>query len=230
MKNEKEQPSLIEDKKTIGSPPPFCVDEPTLSPGEIEKESFRILSQQLGAVTFPEPESSIIKRVIHTTADFSYARTLYFSPGAIDQALVALRNGCTIVTDTQMALAGINKKNLGRLGCKGLCFMGDPEVGKLALSQNRTRAAVSMEKACALAGPLLFAIGNAPTALFQLQDAILQKKVSPILVIAAPVGFVNVIEAKEKILTGATPCIVAKGNKGGSPVAAAIVNALMLLV
>ena len=168
-----------------------------------------------------------MKRVIHCTADFDYAENLVFSGGAVAKALEALRRGCDIVTDTQMARSGINKTAAAKLGCEIHCFMSDPDIAENAKKLGCTRAALSMEKASRLKKPLIFVIGNAPTALLKLKELIDAGAVRPELVIGVPVGFVNVIESKEAIMQIEYPYIVAKGRKGGSNVAAAIVNALM---
>lgn len=179
-------------------------------------------------VEIPEPERSILKRVIHTTADFDYVENLCFSRDAVSSAKKALQNGAHIVTDTNMALSGINKRSLHQLGCQAHCFMSDPDVAAAAKARGVTRAMVSMEKACSLDGDLIFAVGNAPTALIQLDELIRAGKLLPKLIIGVPVGFVNVVEAKELILAQEqVPYIVAKGRKGGSNVAAAICNALL---
>lgn len=201
----------------------FLVKEPS----EIEKRSFAIITEELGERTFPEGTAEIVKRVIHTTADFDYAENLYFSPDAVNRAKQALESGATIVTDTNMALAGISKPALGRLNGRAVCFMAEPEVVAAAKERGTTRAVVSMERAAALEGPVIFAIGNAPTALIRLHELIEENAVQPALVIGVPVGFVNVVEAKELFLDGKTPAIIARGRKGGSNVAAAIVNALL---
>lgn len=169
----------------------------------------------------------IIKRVIHTTADFSYADTLFFSENAVEKGLQALREGVSIITDTNMGRAGINKKKLEKYGGKVHCFMADEDVAAAALAQQTTRAAVSMDKAAAMQEDFIFAIGNAPTALIRLYELIQEEKIRPRLIIGVPVGFVNVVEAKELILTAGVPVIVARGRKGGSNVAAAICNALI---
>ena len=195
-------------------------------PSEIERRSFEIISSELKTALPPDNEL-VVKRVIHTTADFDYAENLVFSKKAVSEALAVLRRGCGIVTDTQMASAGINKAAAGKLGCSIYCFMGDPGVAKEAQTRGWTRAAVSMERAAALSQPLIFAVGNAPTALLSLCDLIQNGKLRPALVIGVPVGFVNVIEAKEAIMASGVSYIVARGRKGGSNVAAAIVNALM---
>ena len=186
-----------------------------MKPSEIEKKSFAMITQELGARTFPEGQSEVIKRVIHTTADFDYAENLCFSADAICAAKTALSEGATIVTDTTMALSGINKT-----------FMAEPEVAEQAKARGITRAAVSMEYASKLSGNVIFAVGNAPTALIRLHELIEEGVCKPALVIGVPVGFVNVVESKELFLGGTTPYIIARGRKGGSNVAAAIINAL----
>ncbi|WP_281693113.1 precorrin-8X methylmutase [Agathobaculum desmolans] len=198
-----------------------------MKPQEIEKQSFAIITRELAGRTFPKGVDEVVKRVIHTTADFDYADTLCFSPGAIERALQALRAGATVVTDTNMALSGISKGTLAKLGGQACCFMAEPAVAQEAGQRGVTRAVVSMERAVDLTGPTIFAIGNAPTALIRLHELIEEGRVRPALVIGVPVGFVNVVEAKELFLGGDTPYIIARGRKGGSNVAAAIVNALL---
>ena len=198
-----------------------------MKPADIEKRSFAIITEELGGRTFPESVAEVVKRVIHTSADFDYADNLCFSPDAVEQAKAALEAGATIVTDTNMALAGISKPALAKLGGKAVCLMADEDVAREAKARGVTRATVSMEHAAKLDGPLIFAIGNAPTALIRLHELIGEGAVSPALVIGVPVGFVNVVESKELFLGGDTPYIIARGRKGGSNVAAAIVNALL---
>ena len=200
-----------------------------LLPADIERRSFEIISAELEerGIVLPEETAPIVKRVIHTTADFDYAESLVFSPGVVETARAALRAGAAVVTDTQMARAGINKTSLARFGGEVHCFMSDPEVAARAKENGTTRAVASMEKASALSGPLLFAVGNAPTALIRLCELISEGRLRPAAVIGVPVGFVNVVEAKELLLESGVPCIVARGRKGGSNVAAAIVNALL---
>lgn len=197
-----------------------------IAPGEIEKRSFEIIEEEVGRELDPVLKP-IIKRVIHTTADFSYADTLFFSENAVEKGLQALREGVSIITDTNMGRAGINKKKLEQYGGKVHCFMADEDVAAAALAQQTTRAAVSMDKAAAMQEDFIFAIGNAPTALIRLYELIQEEKIRPRLIIGVPVGFVNVVEAKELILTAGVPVIVARGRKGGSNVAAAICNALI---
>ncbi len=202
-----------------------------ISPSEIEEKSFSIITEELRGRTFPKEEEPIIKRVIHTTADFEYADSLVFSPGAVKGALEALRSGAPVVTDTNMGKAGINRKSLTALGSEVYCFMADEDVAENARSQGTTRAAASMDKAAALGLNGIYAIGNAPTALVRLYELIEKGIVRPSLVIGVPVGFVNVVAAKELILSRKDiPSIVARGRKGGSNVAAAICNALIYQV
>lgn len=199
----------------------------TIKPMDIEKRSFEIITELLGDRVLDPENELVIKRVIHTTADFDYADNLCFSEHAVAKGIEALRAGCDIVTDTQMAKAGINKTILGRLGGEAHCFMSDPDVAEEAKARGITRAAVSMERAAKLAKPCIFAIGNAPTALLSLHDLIAAETVKPALIIGVPVGFVNVVESKERIMTAGVPYIVARGRKGGSNVAAAICNAML---
>ena len=196
-------------------------------PAEIEKRSFEIITEELGDRVFDPLQEPIIKRAIHTSADFEYADSLCFSEHAVEKALDALRKGAYIVTDTQMGKSGINKKVMAEFGGEVCCFMSDPDVAETAKKNGTTRAVASMEKAAKLDRPLVFAIGNAPTALIRLHELIEEGIVAPALVIGVPVGFVNVVEAKELFIGGDTPYIIARGRKGGSNVAASIVNALL---
>ena len=201
-----------------------------IAPMDIEKESFATITRELGDRQPPEELAPIVKRVIHTTADFEYADTLYFSPGVVEQAKEAIRSGAHIVTDTTMALSGINKKAAARFGCKADCFIADPDVAAEAKARGVTRALVSMEKAARLGEPLIFAIGNAPTALIRIRELMDAGALDPKLVIGVPVGFVNVVASKELIIASGAPCIVARGRKGGSNVAACIVNAILYML
>ncbi|HIT94586.1 MAG TPA: precorrin-8X methylmutase [Candidatus Faecivivens stercoripullorum] len=198
-----------------------------IKPMDIEKRSFEIITELLGDRRLDPENELVIKRVIHTSADFDYADNLVFSPHAVSKGIEALRAGCDIVTDTQMAKAGINKTILGSLGGEVHCFMSDPDVAQEAKERGITRAIVSMERAASLPKPCIYAIGNAPTALISLYEQIKAGKVKPALIIGVPVGFVNVVESKELILGTDLPYIVARGRKGGSNVAAAICNALL---
>ena len=198
-------------------------------PSDIEKESFRIIQEELDKMgkTIPEEIRPTVFRAIHTTADFDYADTLMFSENAVEIAKKAIQKGAHIVTDTNMALSGINKKTLAKYGGEVHCFMADEEVMRISKERGVTRAVVSMEKAATLSVPLIFAIGNAPTALVRLKELIDEGKIRPELIIGVPVGFVNVVEAKEMIIESDVPYIVNRGRKGGSGVAAAICNSII---
>lgn len=198
-------------------------------PQEIEKRSFEIITKELAerGITLPEEEAAVTKRAIHTTADFDYAKTLTFSEHAVENAKAILREGGDIVTDTNMALSGINKKALAQFGGKAHCFMADEQVAAIARERGVTRAAVSMEFAAKLDKPIIFAIGNAPTALIQLYEMMQTEGFCPAFIIGVPVGFVNVEAAKELILKTGVPYIINRGRKGGSNVAAAICNAIL---
>ena len=198
-----------------------------VKPMDIEKRSFEIITELLGDRKIDSENELVVKRVIHTTADFDYADNLVFTPGAVAQGIAALRAGCHIVTDTSMAMSGINKTVLGKLGGQVHCFIADPDVAQEAKERGVTRSTVSMERAAQLEQPCIFAIGNAPTALIALHELMAEGKVKPALIIGVPVGFVNVVESKELILADDVPSIVARGRKGGSNVAAAICNALL---
>ena len=210
-----------------------------IKPDEIETKSFKIIDEELAmrGIVLPLEASDkahdgcrirrapVIKRVIHTTADFDYADNLLFSDDALIRAEKLLKSGCVIVTDTNMAYAGINKKALDKLGAECICYMADEDVAREAAVRGVTRATVSMERTIELDRPVIYAVGNAPTALVSIYENRL--KLRPGLVIGVPVGFVNVVAAKELIISSDIPYIVARGRKGGSNVAAAIVNALM---
>ena len=198
-----------------------------VKPMEIEKRSMEISAKELGGRTWPEPEFSVVKRCIHTSADFDYADNLCFSEGAVQKGIGALNAGASIVTDTNMAASGINKKRMAECGGTVHCFMNRPDVAEEARERGCTRAAVCMEKAAELKGPLIIAVGNAPTALIRLYELIQEERIRPALIIGAPVGFVNVVEAKELIMTAGVPYIVPRGRKGGSNIAAAICNAML---
>lgn len=200
-----------------------------LRPEEIEKRSFEIITEELKSrgVELPEEEALITKRVIHTSADFDYVNTLTYSEHAVQTAKELILQGADIVTDTNMALAGINKKMLARYGGEVHCYMADETVAKLAKERGITRAAVSMEMAAKRAKPVIFAIGNAPTALIRLYEMIQDQTYIPAFIIGVPVGFVNVETAKELILKTDVPHIINRGRKGGSNVAAAICNAII---
>ena len=198
-----------------------------VAPAEIEQRSMEIIASEMGTTSFTQEQLPIVKRCIHTSADFDYVKNLRFTAGAVEAGLAAIRAGCTIVTDTQMARSGINKKVLGKFGGQAVCFMSDEDVAAEAKARGETRATVSMERAAALMGPVILAVGNAPTALVRACQLMDEGKLSPALVIGVPVGFVNVVESKQLLLTMPVPYIAARGRKGGSNVAAAICNALL---
>jgi precorrin-8X/cobalt-precorrin-8 methylmutase len=196
-------------------------------PGEIEKKSFEIITRELGDTILDKDKEEIIKRVIHTTADFEYVDNLAFSENVVEIALQAIRSGTSIVTDTQMAKSGINKRSLAKFGGEVYNFMQDEDIAEIAKKNGTTRAEACMDKAAGMNKDFIFAIGNAPTALIRLYELIQEKKLKPKLIIGVPVGFVNVVQSKELIMRSGAPFIVAKGRKGGSNVAAAICNALL---
>ena len=202
-------------------------------PGDIEKRSMEIIGEELAAkgIALDPEQDPVIRRAIHTSADFDYAETLTFSEDAVGKARDLIRAGALIVTDTNMALTGINKKRLAAFGGEVRCYMADEDVACEAKERGITRASVSMEHAARDTSesgrPVIFAIGNAPTALITLRTMYDEGRFTPDFIIGVPVGFVNVVEAKELILETDIPHIVNRGRKGGSNVAAAIVNALV---
>lgn len=200
-----------------------------VKPEDIEKRSFEIIQEILGDEKLPEKYEPIIKRCIHTSADFEYKDSLYFTDGVVDKIQKAIQEGAVIVTDTKMAQAGINKKKLTEWGTQVLCFIGDEDVAEEAKERGLTRSYLSMEKASKLDKPVIFAIGNAPTALLAIEDLHRKGKCNPVAVIGVPVGFVNVVESKERIIDTDIPCIIARGRKGGSNIAACIVNAIQYM-
>ena len=201
-------------------------------PADIERTSMGIITRELAerGLTIPPENAAIVKRVIHTTADFDYAENLRFTPGAAAAGIAAMHRGATIITDTNMALAGITKPGLAKLGGQALCFMADPAIAAAAKEAGTTRAAAAMHKAAREYPGAVLAVGNAPTALLTIADEI-ENGLRPALVIGVPVGFVNVVESKEHLFATCeqyqVPAIVAMGRKGGSNVAAAICNALL---
>ena len=201
-------------------------------PADIERTSMQIIAKELEErhIRIPRENLAVVKRVIHTTADFEYAETLHFTENAVQKAIEALHNGATIITDTNMALAGVSKPGLKKLNGEALCFMADPAVAQSAKESGTTRAVAAMHKAAKEYPGAILAVGNAPTALFAIAEEI-ENGLRPALVIGVPVGFVNVIESKEDIFAVCekhhVPAIVAFGCKGGSTVAAAVCNALI---
>ncbi len=220
--------SVVENGKDDKKPAAVPDGIEYVMPQEIEKRSFSIIEEelQLRGITLPVEEAMVTKRVIHTSADFSYAQTMTYSTGAVETAKWLITEGADIVTDTNMALSGINKRVLARYGGSVHCFMADEDVAREAKERGVTRATVSMERAAKIEKPVIFAIGNAPTALIQLYGMI-EEGYRPAFIIGVPVGFVNVEAAKELILQTKIPHIVNRGRKGGSNVAAAICNALL---
>lgn len=198
-------------------------------PMDIEKRSFEIIGEEMGEHSFSERELKIIKRVIHTTADFEYKDLVHIRDGAIDDALKLLKSGTTIYTDTNMALAGINKKALKKLNCSVVCYVDREDVAVIAKERGITRSMASIEKAVQ-DGVKFFIFGNAPTALFRLKELILEGKADAGFIIGAPIGFVGAAESKVEIEKLDVPMITVRGRKGGSTVAAAIVNALMYML
>ena len=202
------------------------------TPADIERTSLAIIDGELSArgVVLAWDQAPVIRRVIHTTADFDFAESMVFSPHAVSRALEALGRGVPGVTDTNMARSGVSSAGLSRLGGQVFCLMADPAVAEQARREGTTRAVAAVRRAVLQWPEAVYAFGNAPTALLQLAEEI-ESGVRPSLVIAAPVGFVNVVEAKERIwrtcLDYDVPIIAAMGRKGGSPVAAAICNALV---
>ena len=201
-------------------------------PADIERTSISIITRELDelGLTPPPETAAVVKRVIHTTADFDYAQNLRFTPGAVQAAVRALQTGAVIVTDTNMALAGISRPGLAKLGCEAVCYMADPAVAEAAKQAGTTRAVAAMHRAAREHPGAILAVGNAPTALLTIAEEI-EAGLRPALVIGVPVGFVNVVESKETLFAvceqHGVPAIVAMGRKGGSNVAAAICNALV---
>ena len=202
------------------------------TPSGIEAESMRLISEELAerGVTLEPGTEAVVKRVIHTTADFDYAANLRFTKSAVERAVAAFRSGASIVTDTNMARAGVSRAALGKLGGAVRCFMADPDVAQAAKARGTTRAAVCMEKAAREQPGAVLAVGNAPTALLKICE-LMEAGLRPALVVGVPVGFVNVVESKKRALAvcreNGVPAILAMGRKGGSTVAAAICNALL---
>ena len=204
-----------------------------VKPNEIEKRSFAIITEELQerGLSVPEREAPVTKRVIHTSADFEYAETMTYSENAIDIMQDLIRQGAHIVTDTNMAKSGISKTTLAKFGGEAHCFIADPDVAAAAKERGITRAAVCMEKAAKMSRetgkPIIFAIGNAPPALIRLREMYDEGSFKPAFIVGVPVGFVNVVAAKELIIGTDIPYIINRGRKGGSNIAAAICNAVM---
>ncbi len=201
-------------------------------PSDIERESMRIIGEELSqmGITLSAEIEAVVKRVIHTTADFDYAQNLRFTDGAVVRAAEAFRAGVAVVTDTNMACSGVSRVALSKLGGEAHCFMADPDVAQTAKAQGVTRAVICMEKAAREYPGAVLAVGNAPTALLKIAELI-ENGLRPALVVGVPVGFVNVVESKRRVFEVCQrydiPCIAAIGRKGGSNVAAAICNAIL---
>lgn len=202
-------------------------------PGDIERTSLAIIAEELAqrGLTPPPENEAVVRRVVHATADFEYAENLRFTPEAVRRGAEALAAGAVIVTDTNMALAGVSKPALAKLGGVAFCYMADPAVAAAAKEAGTTRAVAAMKYAARQHPGAVFAVGNAPTALFALCDAMEAGDFRPALIIGVPVGFVNVVESKERLMSLCeklgVPAIAAMGRKGGSSVAAAVCNALL---
>ncbi|MCT4593024.1 MAG: precorrin-8X methylmutase [Anaeromicrobium sp.] len=206
------------------------MDNYVKTPHLIEEKSFEIITEELGDKTFPEEIGRIVKRVIHTTADFEYADITIISDGAIEAAKEAVKKGYNIVTDTNMAKSGINKRILKSFGGEVRCFIADEDVAKRAKEEKTTRAMAAMNKAIEDETNKIFVIGNAPTALFKLKEHMEAGRVKPALIIGVPVGFVGAAESKEELEKLDVPYITIRGRKGGSTVAAAIMNAILYMI
>ena len=202
------------------------------SPGQIERGSMEIIRAELRerGITPPPENEAVILRCIHASADFDYAANLRFTPDAVQKAMETLHGGTDLVTDTNMALAGISKPGLLKLGASAFCYMAEEQIAERAKAQGITRAVAAMDWAAEQNPGAILAIGNAPTALLRISEQI-GDGLRPALVIAVPVGFVNVVESKEMVFAACekagVPCIAAMGRKGGSSIAAAICNALI---
>ena len=205
------------------------MDSLSMRPEEIESESFRIIDDEAGNHGWGEAEWQIVRRAVHTSADFEYAKSIVFSDGAVEKALAALRCGAGIVTDTNMALSGISKARLAPFGCAVTCHVADADVAELAAREGITRSIAAMRKAVSNPANRIFVIGNAPTALFELMRLAAEGAARPALIIGLPVGFVGAEESKNALAAAdhGIPFITNIGRKGGSNVAAAVVNAFM---
>lgn len=207
------------------------MDSLTMKPEQIEAESFRIIDEEVDEHDWPEAQWQVVRRAIHTSADFEYARTMVFSDRAVEQAVAAIRDGAAIVTDTTMAMSGISSTRLAPFGCMVSCHVADSDVAALAKRAGITRSILAMRKAVTVPQNRIFVIGNAPTALFELLRLISEGQAKPALIIGLPVGFVGAEESKNALaaMDSSVPFITNMGRKGGSNVAAAVINALAIL-
>lgn len=203
-------------------------DDIIRDPLEIERQSFATIDDEIGPHTFDARQWPVVRRIIHTTADFEFAETTSFSAGVIEKSLTALRGGAKIYCDTNMVLAGVNKTRLAQFGCSIACHVADPLVAEQAKAAGITRSIIALRKGVK-DGARIFLVGNAPTALFELLRLSQAGEVDPVLVIGVPVGFVGAVESKEALFSSALPHIVCRGRKGGSAIAAAILNQLLIL-
>ena len=199
-----------------------------IAPAEIEAESFRIIEEELGPHSWPPAEFTVVRRVIHATADFPFAETIRFHPRAIAAGIAAVRAGRHVLTDINMVAAGVNKRLLEPYGGRVVCRIGAPGIAELARKRKKTRTEVAIEQAM-LDDIGIVAIGNAPTALLKVIDMIRRRQAKPDLVVGVPVGFVNAAESKELLAEQDFPHITCLGRKGGTPVAVAVVNAILAL-
>lgn len=200
-----------------------------MKPLEIENLSFRIIDQEAGAHGYDNAHWPVVRRVIHTSADFEYIKTMSFHPRAVTAALAVIQKGATIVTDTNMARVGIRKKEISKFGGKVTCLIADEAVAKRAEAEGITRAVAAVDKAVEQFDNPVYVVGNAPTALLRIIELVKEKRISPPLIIGMPVGFVNAAESKDALMELDIPFISNRGRKGGSNVAAAIVNALAIM-
>lgn len=200
-----------------------------MKPGEIEQESFRIILEEMGTHSFSLAELAVVKRVIHATADFEYARLLHFSPGSIESGIRALQGGCRVVSDVQMVAAGISRPRLAQFGCQVHCLVDDQEVAEIAQQTGKTRSEIAIQQLGERLSGAVVAIGNAPTALFEVLRLFETRGYRPALVVGVPVGFVNAAESKQALSNTGLQFITTRGRKGGSTVAVAILNALLRL-
>jgi precorrin-8X/cobalt-precorrin-8 methylmutase len=200
-----------------------------MRPEDIERMSFDIIEKEAGDHGFSRKTWPIVRRMIHTSADFDYIESVRFHPQAVDAGIAAIRGGKNIVTDTTMALSGVRKKSVEKFGGKVICYMADPTIGKKAGETGSTRAKHAVEAAVDDMEGGIYVVGNAPTALLRLLELIREKQAKPALVIGFPVGFVNAAESKEELLKSDIPFITNAGRKGGSNIAASVVNALIIM-
>ncbi len=203
--------------------------KPAVKPHEIEKQSFAIIDEEAGPHDFTTDQWSIVRRMIHTSADFDYKTSVRFHPLAIEAGIEAIRRGRRVFTDTNMARMGIRRKDLQRMGSGVACLMADPEIARTASEDGTTRAKAAVDAAAENMEGAIYVVGNAPTALLRLIELIQQDKAHPALVVGLPVGFVNAAESKAELLELNRPYITNVGRKGGSNVAASVINALIIM-